>query len=111
MDTILLIPVLVLSAAGAFSAFLGWLKSGEAFESKKFTLGVITGVLGGIALTIANAAGLTSALTETERWILLGSLALAIIGVDNLRTAISGAVANRAIEKKAEVDEKKAEVK
>jgi len=105
METILLIPVLVLSAAGAFSAFMGWLKSGEAFEAKKFVLGVVTGVLGGIALTIANASGLMSGATETEQWILIGSLALSIIGVDSLRTAISGAVANRAVEEqvKAEV--------
>jgi hypothetical protein len=102
METVLLIPVLVLSAAGAFSAFMGWIKSGEAFESKKFVMGVVTGVLGGIALTIANAGGLTAGLTETEQWILIGSLALSIIGLDNLRTAVSGAVANRAKEEKAE---------
>jgi len=105
METILLVPVLVLSAAGAFSAFMGWLKSGEAFEAKKFVLGVVTGVLGGIAVTIANAAGLQAAVNETTYWTLIGTFALGIIGIDNLRTAISGAVANRAVEEqvKAEV--------
>ena len=102
VETILLIPVVVLSAAGAFSAFMGWLKSGEAFESKKFVLGVVTGVLGGIGLTIANATGLTGALNETEQWILIGSLALGIIGIDSLRTAISGAIAQRTVEQPAE---------
>ena len=105
METILLVPVLVLSAAGAFSAFMGWLKSGEVFEAKKFVLGVVTGVLGGIAVTIANAVGLQAAVNETTYWTLIGTFALGIIGIDNLRTAISGAVANRAVEEqvKAEV--------
>jgi len=103
MDSnILVIAVFIFSGAGAFSAIIGWIKSNEAFETKKFILGVLTGVFGGIALAIANAAGILNAVDETAQWILIGSLALSVVGIDNLRTGISAAVTNRAKEEKVE---------
>jgi len=110
MDTnILILAVFIFSGAGAFSAFVGWIKSGEGFEAKKFVLGVITGVFAGIALAIANASGILNAVDETAQWILIGSLTLSIVGVDNLRTGISGAVANRAVETQVKAEAKKPE--
>jgi len=97
-SSILVIAASILSAAGAFSAFYGWSKSGEAFDPRKFVNGVITGVLAGIALVIANAAGIVNAVDQTAQFILIGSLAIAVIGVDNLRTATSQIIANRGTE-------------
>ena len=98
-SNILFEAVLILAGAGAFGAFMGWLKRNEAFEAKKFVLGVVTGIFAGIALTIANAAGILNAVDQTAQFILIGTLALAVIGVDNLRTATSGAINVRAEEK------------
>ncbi len=105
MEQILILASFILAGAGALSAYLGWIKSGEAFDARKFVNGVVTGVIAGIALAIANAAGITSALSDTEAFILVGSLVLSIIGVDTVRTAVSGAVANRAEEQIVEEKE------
>lgn len=98
MQEILVIAAFILAGAGGFSAVMGWLKSNEAFNTKKFALGVLTGIIAGVGLTIANAVGITQALDETAQFVLIGSLVLSVIGVDNLRTAVSGMVANRAKE-------------
>jgi len=101
-NLILIVSTLLLAGAGAFSAFMGWLKSNEAFDAKKFASGVVTGVIAGVGLTIANATGLTSGLDATQTYVLLGTLVLSVIGVDNFRTAVSGSIANRAVEEKVE---------
>src|SRR6476620_8852720 len=96
METSLILPVstIVLAGAGAFAAWLGWSKSGEPFDTRKFLNGIITGVLAGIALTIANAVNLTAAVSDTALWVLIGSLALGIIGVDTVRTSSTGMIRN-----------------
>ena len=83
---------------GALSAVLGWAKQNEPFETKKFVLGVTTGVIAGIVAVLANTAALTSAADETALLISLATILVGIVGVDSIRTAISGAVANRAVE-------------
>jgi|SRR6186713_1728857 len=99
METnILIFAVSVLAGAGAFSAVVGWLRDNEAFQPKKFALGVLTGIFGGIALTLANATGILNSADLTSQIILIGSLALSIVGIDTLRTAASSAIANRAQE-------------
>jgi hypothetical protein len=89
---ILVTAVGILSAAGALSAFLGWNRSTEPFDARKFISGVATGVIAGIALVLANAAGIMNAVDQTAQWILIGSLALSIIGADTVRTALTGAI-------------------
>jgi len=105
LEPILIIAAFILAGAGAFSAWLGWNKSGEPFDARKFANGVVTGVIAGIGLTIANAVGITQSLDQTQAFILIGSLVLSVIGVDNTRTAIAGAIANRAVEETEETKE------
>lgn len=83
------------AAAGAFSAFLGWNKSGEEFEPRKFISGVATGIIAGIGLVLANISGLVTAQTDIEILTQLIGFVLAIIGVDQLRTSLTGAIVNR----------------
>ena len=81
--------------AGASSAVIGWLKSGEAFESRKFANGVITGIISGmvaivaITATIAGAAG-----DDTTLFVLYVTTFLGIIGIDNIRTAATNGIRN-----------------
>ena len=93
--SIIPIEIAIGAAAGAFSAFLGWNKSGEPFEPRKFVNGVVTGIIGGIALIIANATVIQGA-TGDQVWIQLAILVLAIVGVDQVRVTVSAAIANRA---------------
>lgn len=97
-EFILPLAVVALGGAGAFSAWLGWNKSGEPFDARKFTNGVVTGVIAGIGLTLANAAGILEAVSDQAAWIIIGSLALSIVGVDQIRTTVSSSIANRAEE-------------
>jgi hypothetical protein len=96
MSDILYIATVILAAAGAFSAYLGWIKSGEAFDARRFVNGTVTGVIAGISLAVANAAGIAEALDPTNQFILIVSLVLSVIGIDQLRVSVSGAIANRA---------------
>ena len=87
------------AAAGGFSAFMGWLKSNEAFEAKKFVLGIVTGVIAGIVAVIASTALIQEA--AADQTLLLTAyitIFIGIVGIDNIRTAISGGIANRATE-------------
>lgn len=106
MESILIVAAFILAGAGAFSAWLGWNKSGDPFDARKFANGVVTGVIAGIALAIANAVGITAALDDTQAFVLIGSLVLSVIGVDSMRTAVSGSIANRAADEVAVEEEK-----
>jgi len=94
------IAFVVGAIAGAGWAILGWAKSGEAFESKKFALGIVTGVIAAVVLTLANVASIVNIQDPTQQLYALIGLVLAIGGADTLRTGISGAIANRAVEEK-----------
>ena len=107
MEPILIVASIILAAAGAFSAWLGWNKSGDPFDARKFANGVVTGVIAGIGLAIANAVGITSAIDDTQAFVLVGSLVLSVIGADTIRTAVSGSIANRAAEEVEEDEESK----
>ena len=98
MEQILTVASIILAAAGAFSAWLGWNKSGEPFDARKFANGVVTGVIAGIGLAIANATGIVAAVDSTAQFVLVGSLVLSVVGVDQLRVTIAGAIANKANE-------------
>jgi hypothetical protein len=97
MDSFLVVVVgfVVGALSGALSAFLGWNKSGEPFDKRKFISGTITGIIAGIAFVIANITGLLEAATPTEQLIQMFVFVVAIIGVDSVRTAITGTIANR----------------
>jgi hypothetical protein len=94
------IAFVVGAIAGAGWAVLGWAKSGDAFEAKKFVLGIVTGVIAAVVLTLAQVASIVNITDPTQQLYALIGLVLAIGGADTLRTGISGAIANRALEEK-----------
>ena len=84
-----LIAFVVGGLAGAFSSYLGWNKSGEPFDRRKFIDGLSTGVIGGVALVFANLAGF-KVLTDDFAFIaLIGTIFLGALGVDTIREGIS----------------------
>lgn len=78
--------------AGALSAFLGWNKSNEPFDVKKFISGLATGIVAGIVVVMANTAAFTQAADQTALLISYVTAVIAIIGVDTVRTSLSGAI-------------------
>ena len=77
--------------AGALSAFLGWNKTNEPFDTRKFISGVATGIIAGIVAVLANTAAFTQAADQTALLISYVTVVIAVIGVDTVRTAITGA--------------------
>ena len=88
----LVIGLAVGAAAGALSAFLGWNKSTEPFDTRKFISGLVTGIIAGIVAVMANTAAYTQAADQTALLISYITVVVAIIGVDTIRTSITGAV-------------------
>ena len=80
------------AAAGAASAFFGWNKSGEPFDTRKFVSGLVTGVISGIIAVMANTAALTQAADQTALLISYVTIFVAIIGIDHIRTDITSAI-------------------
>jgi len=89
---VLVIGFSVGAAAGALSAFLGWNKDEVVFDARKFVTGIITGIIAGVAVVLANTAGLQTAVDESAILIQLVIIVLAILGVDTLRTSITNAI-------------------
>jgi hypothetical protein len=85
MEPILILASILLSFAGIVSYIIAWLKAGTAFSGRDFAKGAITGVLAGVALAIANAMNIVQAVDDTAKFILIGSLFLSVVGVDQLR--------------------------
>ena len=78
---------------GALSAFLGWNKSGEPFDARKFISGLVTGIISGIALVLASAQALQDAAADQSALLIAYiGIVLAIIGIDNVRTSVSSAI-------------------
>jgi len=90
------------AVAGATSAFLGWNKSGEPFDVRKFISGLATGIVAGLAFVLASVASIQQAADQTALVIAYVALFLGIIGVDTVRTSITGAIRNKTESKPAE---------
>ena len=86
---------------GALSAFLGWNKSGEPFEARKFISGLVTGIIAGIALVMASAQIIQdSAANQANLLIAYVGIVLGILGVDTIRTSVSSSITkNKAVAK------------
>jgi len=108
--TALILGFVVGIAGGALSAYLGWNKSGEPFDSRKFISGVVTGIVAGVVIVLANTAALTAAADEAALAISLAVIFVAIIGADTIRTSITGAVRKGSNENNSK-EEKKPEAK
>jgi hypothetical protein len=89
------IGFLVGAGAGALSAFLGWNKTTEIFDTRKFVSGLVTGIVAGLALALANTEALKTAADETALLVSYITLTLAVLGTDTVRTSVTGAIANR----------------
>lgn len=100
LDTFTVLVTTLVSSTlfGAANSIFGWLKGQEPFDSRKFAVTVITGIIAGIGLVFANISGILEAQTNTDLLIQLLGLALLIFGVNEVRTFISGAVVNRVLE-------------
>lgn len=82
--------------AGASSAVIGWLKSGEAFEPRKFANGVITGIISGMVAIVAITAAIQDAASsDNVLFVLYVTTFLGIIGIDNVRTAATNGIRNQ----------------
>ena len=88
----LVIGLAIGASAGALSAFLGWNKSGEPFDARKFISGLVTGIITGVVAVIAITASIQEAVDQTALLVIYVTLFVGIIGVDNARTAITGAI-------------------
>ena len=91
--TALIIGFGIGALGGALSAFLGWNKSGEPFDPRKFISGLVTGIIAGIALVMASAQLIQDAAADQAQLLIAYvGIILAVIGVDNARTSISSAI-------------------
>src|SRR5688500_16795103 len=88
----LVIGLAIGAGAGALSAFLGWNKSSEPFDTRKFISGLVTGIIVGIVAVIAIAATIQEAVDQSALLLIYITLFVGIIGADNVRTSITGAI-------------------
>jgi len=94
------------AAAGALSAFVGWNKSGEPFDTRKFVSGLVTGIITGLVFVVGLASSITDAVDQTALVLIYITIFVGIVGVDNLRTGVS-----QSITKSRDNNEQKAEAK
>ena len=79
-----------LSILGAlFSAILGWLDSGEPFDTRKFTSSILRAVIAGIVSALGFSTLETAGIWEYLTAFLAGA------GIDVFGNRISGAIASR----------------
>lgn len=83
---------LVGGAAGAFSAYLGWNRSGEEFIPRKFIDGLATGVITGVMLVFANLMAFKEITDDFAFIALLGTIFAGAIGLDAVREGVSGSL-------------------
>lgn len=96
------VAIITLSAGvgfGAANSVFGWLKNNEVFEPRKFAVTVITGILAGAFLVFTDIIGVVEITDNLSLLKALGGLAFAIFGINEIRTFVSGMIANKAIEK------------
>lgn len=97
--TVALIALSAGAVFGAANSVFGWLKNNDAFEPKKFAVTVITGILAGAFLAFTDIIGVVDIQDNLSLLQALAGLAFAIFGINELRTFVSGMIANRAVEK------------
>ena len=86
------------AVAGAFSAFIGWNKSDEEFNTRKFIAGVVTGVIAGIVLVLGVVSQIQTAVDQVALIVIYISIFVGIVGIDNLRTGISASITKQETE-------------
>lgn len=85
----------------------GWLKSGDTFNARKFAATIITALVVGTGAGILAVPNIEAVTNQTALIVIYAGLFTAPIVVDVFRTNISGATANRAVEKVEEAEEEK----
>jgi|GEM_PF-1534881 len=88
----IVIGLVVGAGAGALNAFLGWIKEPQKFDNRRFIYGIIVGIVTGLFATQAFIPDLEAAQTASELTKVLLSVVAAVIAVDSIRTAVTGAV-------------------
>ena len=81
--------------ANIIAGVLGWLKSNESFNVKKFAATIITAVVVGIGAGIVVVPNIQAVTDQTALIIIYAGLFTAPIVIDRFRTDISGAVVQR----------------
>ena len=100
--------IIALSAGalfGAANSIFGWLKNNEPFDTRKFAITTITGIIAGVALVFSQLSGIINATDNLELLTQIVALGIMVFGANEIRTFISGAVANRAEEQVKESEE------
>lgn len=73
---------------GAINSFITLLRSGEAFTGRELAISVFTGVVAALVIVIAQTNALQTALDQSALLIQILSIAITILGVGEVRTAI-----------------------
>ncbi len=92
-----IISIIAGIAFGAFWAWFGYIKENDVFDSKKFTIGVITGAIAGLGAAVLNLTGIVNAADFVAQLTAFVGLFFIVGGVDKFRSNASGAIANRAV--------------
>ena len=100
--TVLIVGLLVGAGAGALSAYLGWNRSAEPFDARKFLNGLITGIIAGVVVVLGSAAALQAATDNSTVLLQLIVIVFAVLGVDYARTSITNAIRNARAVKQVE---------
>jgi H+/Cl- antiporter ClcA len=80
------------AVAGAFSAYLGWNRSGEEFNGRKFIDGLATGIIAGLVLGFANIATLKNSPDEIALMTTVGTILFGALGADFVREHVSSII-------------------
>jgi len=86
------IGLIVGGLSGALSAYLGWNRSGEPFDPRKFIDGLATGVISGIGLVFVNLQAFKEATDPFTILALYGTIAAGALGADFVREHVSSIV-------------------
>jgi H+/Cl- antiporter ClcA len=87
----IILAFIVGAGAGALSAYLGWNRSGEPFDSRKFLEGIITGIVAGVVLVFINIMAFKEVTDEYAYLALLGTIFIGALGADRVREDVSKA--------------------
>jgi len=90
--TAILVGLVTGGVGGAFSAYLGWNRSGEEFNGRKFIDGLATGVIAGLVLGFANIAALKNSPDEIALMTTVGTILFGALGADFLREHVTSII-------------------